>query len=658
MLQLGMKSKFWNIWYRFRFAVFVTLLSLALLYLRYGQQEITDRLALWGNDLIQWFVPHSKALDVVIVEVTEEDTKKKGQWPWARSHLADLVKKLRESGAGVIVFADLFKEPDLAKADGVFANAILNNGVVLARQVRDFDVDNPVPELSQSAAAVGFNNAIADPDGVVRRMDLVTVNDDRAYYSLGIEALRVLTGDAKARIQHQNNTHTVDLTGVKPWIVPNNNRWRIKFNHDFVTINATSTDFSAVKNKIVIVGVATQQVNNWVQTPTGARRNHQVQAQFIQSLFDRNNVVTPTWADMLEMLISILIIASILKAAKQNTPYACIPVYAGGVGVVILGAWMLFNASDLAVDWVWPTLSSTSVFALTFYYHLARKRSAEWSINRKFGDCVGSSVLKKLKQNPAAIKTDGELKEITVLYADLRDFSGILNSYRGNSEGLVKLVHGYMDQMLPAITRNFGTVDKLIGDGVVAFWNAPLDVEKHAIQAVRGAMDMLAQVSRMNALMAPEESRLCLDIGINTGPAVIGNTGSRRKFNYTAMGTTVRTADNLENLCKHYSVNILIGEHTAAQVRDEFRCVELDTVSLEGGEFMRVFTVLDEVQYSMVIEQHIKMLELYYAHKHDAALKLCKELKNSGVLQQYYTDMLSRIRTSKIKHMEENTPNT
>lgn len=652
-----MKTKFWDLWYRFRFAVFVAMLSLALLYLRYGRHDVTERLALWGNDLMQCVAPHSAATDVVIVEITDEDAQQQGQWPWPKSHLADLVRRLRSAGAGVIVFADVFKDPDLAKTDGAFADAIRDNGVVLARTVVEDQVDNPVNTLSQSAAAVGFANTLADSDGVVRRMDLVTLSDDRVYYSLGVEALRTLTGDVRARIQHQNQSHSVNLTGIKPWVVNNQNRWRVKFDQEFTTINATNPDLSAVKNRIVVVGVATQQVNNWIQTPLGVKRNHHVQAQFIQSLFTRNTIVTPPWADMLEMLISVLIITSILKAAKANTPYACIPVYAGGMGVVIIGAWMLFNASSLAVDWVWPTLSSTSVFGLTFYYHLARKRSSEWSITRKFGDSVGSAILRRLKQDPKSVKTDGELKDLTVLYADLRDFSAIISSYRGNSEGLVKLIHGYMDQMLPVVTHNSGTVDRLIGDGVVAFWNAPLDLDRHPVYAVRSAQEMLRQVQKFNEVLAPEEAPLCLDIGINTGTAVVGNTGSRRKFNYTAMGDAVKTADELENLCKLYGVNLMLGEHTASQIKDEFQCVELGTVRLENGDAMKVFTVLDQAEYFTIAEQHNRMLELLYAQKFDAATKVCKELRNTGILNQYYVGMITRIKTAKNNHQEENTSN-
>jgi adenylate cyclase len=607
---------------------------------------------------MQRMAPQSAAADVVIVEVTDADAQQQGQWPWPKSHLADLVRRLRAAGAGVIVFVDVFKDPDLAKTDTVFADAIRENGVVLARTVDQDQVANPVEGLSQAAAAVGFANTLADSDGVVRRMDLVTLSDDRVYYSLGVEALRTLTGDARARIQHQNQSHSVNLTGLRPWVVNNQNRWRVKFDQKFITINATHADLSAVKNRIVVVGVATRQVNNWVQTPQGARRNHHVQAQFIQSLFTRNTIVTPPWADMLEMLISVLIITSILKAAKANTPYACVPVYAGGMGVVILGAWMLFSASSLAVDWVWPTLSSTSVFGLTFYYHLARKRSSEWSITRKFGDSVGSAVLRRLKQDPDAVKTDGELKDLTVLCADLRDFSAIVSNYQGNSEGLVRLIHGYMDQMLPAVTRNSGTVDRLIGDGVVAFWNAPLDLDRHPVYAVRSAQEMLRQVQKINEMLTPEEAPLCLDIGINTGTAVVGNTGSRRKFNYTAMGDAVKTADELENLCKLYGVNLLLGEHTAIQIKDEFQCVELDTLRLENGDAMKVFTVLDQTQYLTIAEQHSKMLDLYYAHKFDSAAKLCKELRNMGLMPQYYAGMMARIKTAKNNHQEENTTNT
>jgi CHASE2 domain-containing sensor protein len=160
-----MKTKLWDLWYRFRFAVFVTMLSLALLYLRYGQHELTQRLALWGGDLMQKMAPHSAAADVVIVEITDADAQQQGQWPWPKSHLAELVTRLRAASAGVIVFVDVFKDPDLAKTDSIFAAAIQHNGVVLARSVTEDQVAHPVDTLSQAAAAVGFVNTVADQIG-------------------------------------------------------------------------------------------------------------------------------------------------------------------------------------------------------------------------------------------------------------------------------------------------------------------------------------------------------------------------------------------------------------------------------------------------------------------------------------------------------------
>jgi adenylate cyclase len=656
-----MKNHLVNYWQRIRFAVFAVLLTSSLLYLRYGEQAQQQQWALWGNDLMQQLSPRVAATDVVLVEITDADTATQGAWPWSRAELGRLVNRLRDAGAGVIVFADVFDSVDLAKTDAQFADSVRDNGVVVARSVTEEQVLNPVDVIQNSAAAVGVSNFVADADRRVRRMDLVTINQDRVYASLAVETVRTMIGSQRAGVQQQDHAHSIKLQGIEPWIVPTNSRWRIKFHNEFERLNALSTDFSAVKNKVVVIGVAAAQVNNWSQTPVGARRNHEIQAHFIQSLFDRNNVITPQWADLLEMLISALILTSILKAAKANTPYACVPVYAGGVAVVILGSWTLFNTANLAVDWTWPVLSSTSVFALTFYYHWARKRQREWSISRRFGGLVSAQVLRRLKAQPQ-LNTTGELKEITVMYADLRGFAQLAANYGSDAEGLVQTVHKYMDQVLPAVTQNLGTVDKLIGDGVVAFWNAPLDVEYHALKAVRSAIAMQRAVAQFNSEQHVQIP-LCLDIGVNTGIAAVGNTGSRKTFNYTAIGETVRTADNFENLCKHYGVNILLGEQTEQQIMraqsagtvPQFDTIELDTVTTESGACTKVFTVLwdDQMMSDNQRASHKKMLEHYHAGQWDQAIRRCKELKTEPILTAYYDTMLKKCKAAKAQQQED-----
>jgi adenylate cyclase len=335
------------------------------------------------------------------------------------------------------------------------------------------------------------------------------------------------------------------------------------------------------------------------------------------------------------------------------------------VGVIILGSWMLFNTADLVIDWTWPVLSSSSVFVLTFYYHWARKRRSEWIISRRFGDIVNATVLKQLKQKHTEIKTTGELKEITVMNADLRNFALLAAEYGSNAEGLVSAVHEYMDAILPEIVNNQGTVDKLIGDGIVAFWNAPMDVEYHALKSVKTALNMQRQIDKFNSMLTPEETPLCLDIGINTGVAVVGNTGSRKTFNYTAIGDTVKTADNLERLCKQYGVNILVGEQTVTQINRGhtiqalgYTLIELDTVFMESGNAMRVFTV-DYVNYyegplnDSHVKQHARMLENYYAGKFDTAIRICKELKAEAKLIDYYTTMISKCKAAKAELQED-----
>jgi adenylate cyclase len=320
-------------------------------------------------------------------------------------------------------------------------------------------------------------------------------------------------------------------------------------------------------------------------------------------------------------------------------------VYVGlGVGIVALAAivpatmWAyatylyLFDATLLLGG---LTLILLHAYGVKFVSEFLQKQQ----IKKQFGTYLSPALVAKLQKNPELLKLGGERRELSIMFTDVRGFTAISEHYGDDVEGLTRIMNRYMTAMTQSILDNNGTVDKYIGDAQMAFWNAPLDNEGHVDDAIKTALEMLDQLDQFNQEVAKEGiPAFGMGVGINTGFVIVGNMGSRQRFDYTCLGDAVNLASRLEGQSKSYGVQLIVGESTVrGSERTDF--VELDRIAVKGKTKPEtIYTVgeVDEVK-------HKQFLTNYYTGDWDKALDLAIELSMSSKLHEYYRLMATRL---------------
>jgi adenylate cyclase len=264
-------------------------------------------------------------------------------------------------------------------------------------------------------------------------------------------------------------------------------------------------------------------------------------------------------------------------------------------------------------------------------------------------------MVEKLQKNPELLKLGGETRTLSIMFTDVRGFTTISEHYGKDVQGLTKIMNRYMTAMTEKIIQNNGTLDKYIGDAQMAFWNAPLDDKDHALNAVKTGLEMLGDLNEFNEEIAKENiPAFGMGLGINTGSVVVGNMGSRQRFDYTCLGDSVNLASRLEGQSKPYGVKIVIGSLTNDQVKDEYYTLELDCIAVKGKkEGVNIYTVLGKKQdvkaKSADRQLHDNMLKLYRQQEFNQAIAACKNLTGrfDGAMDHYYELWVERCEEMK-----------
>ena len=251
-------------------------------------------------------------------------------------------------------------------------------------------------------------------------------------------------------------------------------------------------------------------------------------------------------------------------------------------------------------------------------------------------------MVERLQKNPELLKLGGETRELSIMFTDVRGFTTISEHYGTDVQGLTQIMNRYMTAMTTKIIDNNGTLDKYIGDAQMAFWNAPLDDKDHAINAVRTGLQMLGDLNEFNEEIAKENiPAFGMGLGINTGSVVVGNMGSRQRFDYTCLGDSVNLASRLEGQSKNYGVLMILGQRTAELVKDTYSVVELDTIAVKGKtEGVKIYTVGKTVAY-----MHAEFLKEYYRGNWKDAERWAQMMVNNDdvTIKEYYAKMIERL---------------
>ena len=560
-------------------------------------------------DTIFYWGEMGASQNVAVWDIDEEALAEKGQWPWPRQAFAELNYSLKEQGAAAVVYVVLFPEVDRFGGDNAFALSmddvptflssvvtaevlpqkgwpvsVATIGPVNESAPKYFGVLSNVPVLQEHAVGVGVVNAAPEVDGLVRRVPMLVDVAQTLYPALALDVLRGIAGDnnyiAKAgeagmeavRVPRFSTIQTDRLGRV--WL-----NWNTTFN------NADLSD------KIVFVGVTAAGVSPMVPTPAGPMHAHRVQANLFETLLQGTAPVRPDWSLAAELLAIIVLGIAVAVVAKY------LPALWVAEAVVVFS--VLTATLSLALYIHYNVLIDATAALVTVFFvgaaGIATRMVSEYQLKRQirgqFGTYVSPDLVAQLENNPELLQLGGQTKVMTFLFCDIVGFTPISEKLQDRPEELVELINRLLTQLTECVLEQGGTVDKFMGDCIMAFWGAPIDCPDHAERALLTAQAMLQKLKHLNKQLSSEGlPELNVGIGINTGPCVVGNMGSETRFDYSVLGDAVNTASRLEGQTRNYAEWVLIGENTANTQPTWVQYV--DDLTVKGkSEPLKVFTL-------------------------------------------------------------------
>jgi len=550
--------------------------------------------------------------DVTIITIDEEAIEKYGQWPWPRDTLANLIVELRQAETGVIVMPILFSEPDRFGHDETFCEA-LGYGTVIAQvgttQKRtsnpvprgvakignplDFLYEwsgmvGPTPKLANCTQGVGVINTAPEVDGVVRRVPLLMKIGDEVYPNMAIETIRVAVGDPSYQVKADD--FGVTAIRVPAYTTINtdaNARIWLRWNKQFNTISAASQDFSSAAGTTVIIALTAEGLSSVVATPTGEKYDYVVSANSLQTILDGESI--KRFDSLLELMLAFFVGCVIIVVCRY-TPYWSIALL---LGVGTIGG---LNYTSIAFDGLvlfditWILLTAFVVgFHSTFLRFILEFRLKQ-QIRKQFEKYLDPRQVAILVKDPSKLKLGGERKEMSFLFMDIVGFTPISEHYKNKDdpEGLVEVINDYLNRMSKIVLDNGGTIDKYMGDCIMAFWNAPLDCPNHAEMAVKTAIECAEETDKIKTEF---KERGLPDInigsGVNTGTCIVGNMGSEMRLDYSVIGDAVNLAARLEATTRNYKdengkVTPLLYSSFTQEKLENIQSVEVDKIKVKG----------------------------------------------------------------------------
>jgi len=722
----------------------VPLLILVLaLFVRIEDPQPVQLARLWAFDTYQRIEPRTyEQLPVRILDIDDESLARIGQWPWPRTRIAELVDRLHEEGASVVVFDVLFAEPDrtspanilsswpdrdgdeamrariatLPDHDQILAETFARGSVVAGFTfTRTGGKDPPKPKagvaiggtpphpylpidrnaisnlpiLDAAATGLGNINFSAEIDGLIRRVPIFTqyVREGETpdytdpftlpplYPTIGAEAIRVAQGARAFRIRMSDASGEGGLTGDGgiagvsigqfPLVTDGSGHvwlhytgfqpdrylpaWRLW------SSDAPIGPGDRLEGAIVLIGTSAPGLLDLRSTPLNAiLPGVEVHAELIEQILTDSFLTRPNWSLGAELasfaLLGLLLIIVLPRLGATSGALVSLAAIAIGVGV----GWFTYSSASILVDPVYPALVVLVVYMSSSLINFLNSENQRRQIRSAFGQYLSPTLVEQLANDPSRLKLGGETREMTLLFCDIRGFTAISEAHRDDPQALTALINRILTPLTAEILERDGTIDKYMGDCIMAFWNAPLDDPEHAYHACVSALAMVAALERVNVeRMAenPDAVVVGVGVGLNTGGCVVGNMGSDQRFDYSVLGDAVNLAARLEGQSRTYGTPIVIGETTRAAVDGKFAFLELDRVAVKGKvEAITIYGLLGDAtaaqdpDFLALSQAHDEMLARYRASDWDgaqAALSRCLDIP--GANQELYDLYAERI---------------
>ncbi len=589
-------------------------------YLQITQPDPIKSLGYLYYDTLHSTVEEVSVDDIVLVNIDERAIQREGQYPWPRDSIAKYISSAPANN--LYVLNVLYSEPDRFGKDKDLAQALANKAVVLSSAPTNQLSDGvgtfvgvatlgdqnheslysfkgllyPISDLSNWAFGVGATVALPDqPTGVVRKAPLVIRANGTQYPSLALDTTRVFAGEPSYQIKVGSNGVEWVRIGRQPPITTNSYaELNIAFWNKFKQISILDLPNEKTEGKIYILGITAEGFTNPVPTPKGGVYPHEVQGHLIHTLKSGIQITEPDWSAVASLGLLLIGSLGILLVV-----YTLPTILAALVSILLIGgglgaSYYLWSSELVFLDVSLFFLISILVFGQSSFnkYYTTFKQKEQ--IRKQFGTYLSPDMVKMLQDDPSLLKLGGERREMSFMFMDICGFTPISEHYKNNDdpEGLVELVNKFLDLQTKIILNNNGTVDKYMGDCIMAFWNAPLPCENHADMAIKTSIEIIEATRKLNEELKPLNlPPINVGIGVNTGECIVGNMGSEVRFDYSVIGDAVNLAARLEGQTRNYEgVDLLLSQFSReASTEGKFR--EVDRIQVKGKtEKVTVYT--------------------------------------------------------------------
>ena len=761
------------------FRLVVTLISvLAAIFLgavRISDPQFVEVMRLKYFDQLQKKYPRSTEGQTysVIVDIDEKSLREIGQWPWPRTVLAELFEQSKKAGMLVLGLDVLFAEKDRTSPDLIakdiekrnpdvakilnklpsnesiavdvmkkFPTVIGHSGLDVTgdaerndikdtsvkvflgknKNPKDWLVSYPgllanVGEFEKAASGAGTVSVAEEPDGIIRRVPLISNVAGVIRPTLGLDMIRVaFQGNSVATRTGINGVQEIIIQtkAIGNAAIPTDENGRVwiyygesdsakkeksRYYVSAVDIIKGRVGQERLQGKLGILGTSATGLKDIRPTPVEDRMpGVEIHANLIDTVISailyytstknaektyqqsikkgmseedaliEKNKVKITGAPFLksganmkfyEALFTILLGLFITIFALKFGPVINISFLVIVIGTAFYISFKLFSEEMTLFD---PTFAGFSTFVIYFgnpFANYLRDANEKKQIRGAFSQYLSPALVEQLAEDPDKLVLGGETKKMTFLFCDVRGFTTISESFKSDPQGLTKLINRFLTPLTNEIINVNGTIDKYMGDCIMAFWNAPIDVDGHEKLACDATLKMHSVMAELNKTREEEAKaenkkflELKIGIGLNTGGCVVGNMGSDQRFDYSVLGDSVNLAARLEGQSKSYGVKTVIGPETYDSVKETYATLKLDMIAVKGKkEAVTIFTLAGDLEFKNSTDfkklevQHKKILDNYFGQKWESCLDEMKSAKTlcNNLMSEYYNIMTIRI---------------
>jgi len=543
-------TKFTSIW-----AVIVSVLI--LLGLKLYNPVPLQTLQLKTFDLYQKLGDNYQSKSLVLLDISNKALEKQGQWPWKRDILGRTIINAYKNGAALVFLNVVFVHKDRLGGDEMFLKMISKYPVILT----ETNTAKNLKSIERKALAIANVEVKVGVDSVIRKLSL-------------------------------DNSVPGKILEIIKFPIPDQDDVWIDFRHRIPRVDYTDKDWSSMKGKIVFIG-ATFDGSTFVLTPNGLKNTHEIAALSTETLLSGKYIKRPDWAPMAEWIVLIIALGFFLIVLPRVGLFWSAAILVGFYFDLTIASGYLWQKHMILTDWSSIAIIGSIVWAHLIYNNFARENRLKLQIKKQFEHYLAPDMVKKLQKNPELLKLGGDTRDMTFLFCDIRGFTPISERFQSDPQGLTVVINKFLTPMTNIIMKNGGTIDKYMGDCIMAFWNAPIQQHNHRTLAVNSACEMIDKLKELN----DSESfgtgiKINIGIGINSGPAVVGNMGSDQRFDYSVLGDAVNLASRLEGVSKDYDATLIVGYDTYRMIRSKFDWKKLDMVKVKGkSNLVSIYTI-------------------------------------------------------------------